>query len=464
MKIQITLNGALKELRVPPMKRMLDVLREDCGLLGAKEGCGEGECGACAVIMDDALVDTCLIPAIQMAGRRVDTVEGLAAPKGMGDFELDDLQKFFLEEGAVHCGFCTPGMIMAAVALLRRNPHPTEEEVHVSLAGNICRCTGYEKICNAVLRAAEAGYGDRLTPGRNLCTEMRPVFEGDEADKFFSPRSLKEALDVLSSQRDVLILSGGTDIGPDTKGGRIRPVRVMDVFSVPEMNGIEVVGEGTDAYIRIGACATNTDIVTCAATRKHLPALVIASSRSGALAMQNRATIGGNICTASGAGDLPVALLALGALCVAAGPDAERIVALDDFITGYRKNVLASDELLKEIRVPMPAPGSRQVFYKRGSRKALTLSRASLAFYVDVRNGKIAAFRASAGSMSPVPIRLKNLSAAMPGRALSESLPMEAARLAYGDVNPRKTPKYRKTMIANLTHRFFSEVCEGVKA
>lgn len=455
MKIQVTLNGELKEIRVHPMKRMLDVLREDFGLLGAKEGCGEGECGACAVIMDGALVDTCLIPAIQMAGRDILTIEALGTAKQFEEVELDDMQKFFLQEGAVHCGFCSPGMIMAAVALLMHTPHPTDEEIRIGLAGNICRCTGYEKICKAVAAAAAAGYGEKMARHQNLCTLQLPKFEGDEAANYFRPADLGEALDALAKNPDLLVLAGGTDIGPDARSGKLDPKRLIDLFYVPELKGIKLDGD----TIRIGACVTNTDIVTSPTARKYLPALVTASSRSGALAMQNRATIGGNICTASGAGDLPVALLALGATVVAASASGTREMPLDDFITGYRKNALQPGELLMEIRIPIPKEGSRQVFYKRGSRKALTLSRASLAIYIYAESGKIVEFRAAAGSMSPVPIRLKQLSASMPGRELGATLPDEAARIAYGDVNPRKTPQYRKTMIANLTHRFMTEVC-----
>lgn len=459
MKIQVTLNGELREAQVHPMKRMLDVLREDFGLHGAKEGCGEGECGACAVVMDGKLVDTCLIPAMQMAGREILTIEGLGSAAN-----LDLLQQSFLDEGAVHCGFCTPAMIMAAHALLADNPHPSEDEIRIGLAGNICRCTGYEKICNAVEKAASLSYGDNLESFSNICSIKTPVFESNEGDQYFAPSSLAEAVDTLGKYDDILVFSGGTDIGPDTRGGRISPVRVMDIFSIPELNGIELKQDEKEPYIRIGAAASNTDILESPVTREYLPALLTASLRSGAHAMQNRATIGGNIVTASGAGDLPVVLLALGARVVTTGKSGEREMELDDFITGYRKTVLQKGELLKEIRVPVPQAGSRQIFYKRGSRKALTLSRASLAIFIHCKDGRISEFRAAAGSMSPVPLRLKKLSAEMPGRELTPALPGEAARIAYGDVNPRKTPLYRKTIVANLTHRFFSELLreEGI--
>lgn len=450
MNIEIVLNGTLREIDVPPMKRMLDVLREDLNLLGAKEGCGEGECGACAVMMDGDLVDTCLVPAVQMAGRRILTIEGLGTPE-----HLDGLQQVFLDEGAVHCGFCTPGMIMAACALLGKNPHPSDHEIRVGLAGNICRCTGYEKICNAVAKAASLGYGDRLQKkNETLSVKNVPVFNKEEEKLFFSPRSLADALDILEKAGDILIFSGGTDIGPDTRNGGISPSRVMDIFSVPELKGIDMLDS---SYIRIGACCTNTDIVNSPVAQEFLPALVTASSRSGARAMQNRATVGGNIATASGAGDLPVVLLALGAKVAVASKSGERVLPLENFITGYRKTVLREGEILKEIHVPLPAKDARQIFYKRGSRKALTLSRASLALYVHCDKGRIMEFRAAAGSMSPVPILLQNLNRTMPGREITATLPDEAAGIAYDDVNPRKTPQYRKTMIANLTRRFFKE-------
>jgi len=154
MKIKFTLNGKETGGDWPAEKRLLDVIREDLGLTGAKEGCGEGECGACSVLMDGKIVNSCLVPLGQTEGARIVTPEGLKeSPRGRA------LLDAFAQAGAVQCGFCTPGMMMAAEALLSRNPKPDEQTVREAISGNLCRCTGYDKIVLAILLAAEKGGG-----------------------------------------------------------------------------------------------------------------------------------------------------------------------------------------------------------------------------------------------------------------------------------------------------------------
>ena len=148
-QIRFTVNGQRATVEAPPMKRLLDVLREDLGLTGTKEGCGEGECGSCSVRMNGVLVNSCLVPILQANSARIETVEGLAI-----DAELHPLQKAFLECGGAQCGICTPGMLMAATHLLAHNPHPSIEEIREGLAGNLCRCTGFIKIFESVISAA----------------------------------------------------------------------------------------------------------------------------------------------------------------------------------------------------------------------------------------------------------------------------------------------------------------------
>jgi carbon-monoxide dehydrogenase small subunit len=149
VSIHVNVNGDSRTVTVPPMKRLLDVLRDDLHLTGTKEGCGEGECGSCSVRMNGDLVNSCLVPALQANGATVETVEGLAC-----DGVLHPLQQSFLECGGAQCGICTPGMLMAARHLLAHNPHPTLAEIREGLAGNLCRCTGFTRIFESVLFAA----------------------------------------------------------------------------------------------------------------------------------------------------------------------------------------------------------------------------------------------------------------------------------------------------------------------
>jgi aerobic carbon-monoxide dehydrogenase small subunit len=150
MTFKLTVNGIVADVEAPGMRRLLDVLREDLGLTGTKEGCGEGECGACTVLVDGVVVDSCLVPLCQVNGASVDTVEGLASGN-----DLNILQAAFLETGGAQCGICTPGMLMAGEAFLASGAEGTEDAVREAIAGNLCRCTGYTKIIDAIVLAAQ---------------------------------------------------------------------------------------------------------------------------------------------------------------------------------------------------------------------------------------------------------------------------------------------------------------------
>jgi len=153
-KIEFILNGEPQVASVDPSARLLDYLRDVKQLTGTKEGCGEGECGACAVLFDSEIANSCLVPMANVAGHDILTIEGFRTTE-----RYKILEKAFLDQGAVQCGFCTPGMIIAAESLLRKNPHPTDREIRVGLSGNLCRCTGYNMIVSAIMQASEVGDG-----------------------------------------------------------------------------------------------------------------------------------------------------------------------------------------------------------------------------------------------------------------------------------------------------------------
>jgi carbon-monoxide dehydrogenase small subunit len=149
LEIRLTINGSRRCLRVPPKTTLLELIRRHLGLTGTKEGCGKGQCGSCTVLLDGRPVNSCLVLAAQAEGRAVTTIEGLAQ-----DGRLDEIQTAFIEEGAVQCGFCTPGLILTARALLDEHPDPGEEQIREAISGHLCRCTGYAAIVRAIRRAA----------------------------------------------------------------------------------------------------------------------------------------------------------------------------------------------------------------------------------------------------------------------------------------------------------------------
>ncbi len=449
MKIEMTVNGELCHFDVPPLTPLLTVLRKTPGLKGAKWGCGEGECGACSMIVDGRLMNSCLIPAVQVSGSEILTVEGLGGPD-----EMDMLQKAFVTEGAVQCGLCTPGMVMAARALLEENPSPTREEIKIALSGNICRCTGYEKIFDAVERAVREGYCKTFKPRPNLCGSVLPAAVTENDKNCLTPRDLQEALEVLAENENVTVMAGCTELILDIKNGKLLPQKLADLSRIKELRETGISG----GSVRIGSSVTNGDLIRSGTIKKYLPALWEAAFRSGAPAVQNRATVGGNLATASGAADLPSILLPLNACIVVESVRGSREMNLEDFIIGYRKTDLRKGEIIREIVVPLPKENSVQRFYKRGSRKSLTLSRISLGFYAEVENGVAVEFRAAAGSMSPTPIRLKKLESSLKGRRLTAKVADEAAVTAYEEVEPRKSSQWRKTVTSNLVRKFLKEI------
>ncbi len=452
MKFECTVNGRECSVDAPPMRRLLDILRQDLGLPGTKEGCGEGECGACAVLLDGRLVNSCLVPAFQLPGRTVETIEALAA-----DGAPDALQQSFLDAGAVQCGFCTPGLVMASRALLSKNAKPTRAEIREGIAGNLCRCTGYEAVVNAVEKAVERGYSPCLanSSGGNAGV----ILEAGERGKVFMPRSLEEALNVLAEHGEKLtVVAGGTDLMVDMeKKGLVAPEAVLDVTGIEALRRIELRGE----WLEIGAGATFAEIAVHPDAIAVAPALAKCASQVGAAAIQNRATIGGNIATASAAADSPPVLMALGAVLVLASSQGPREMPVEEFFAEYRKTARHADELLIAVRIPVSVKGSRQMFRKVGLRQALAISRVSVACVASLKDGVVTSCRIAAGSMSPIPQLLQNVSEAVCGKVLNRNLAEEAGRLADAAVSPRTAQEYRKETTGNLVTRFFRDILEG---
>src|SRR6266851_4613471 len=330
MQVQLTVNGQARSDEVEPRLLLVHYLRQRCGLRAANVGCDTTSCGACTVLLNGRSVKSCTMLTVQAAGQEVTTAEGLAV-----DGQLHPVQQAFRQEHGLQCGFCTPGMVMAAVGLLAENPHPTEAEVREGLEGNFCRCTGYHNIVR--------GAGCRRRDGRRGDPVIPAPFEYATAD------SAEHALELLAKfGEEAKLLAGGHSLLPMMKLRLAYPSALIDIGRVGELAGVRADGD----ELVIGATTCHADVAGSDLVRSQAPLLAHSAAQVGDPQIRHRGTIGGSLAHADPAADLPMALVALGGSVDITGPDGTRTVAADDFFTGFFETALEPGELLTAVRVP----------------------------------------------------------------------------------------------------------------
>jgi xanthine dehydrogenase iron-sulfur cluster and FAD-binding subunit A len=443
LEVAMTVNGAPRRVRVRTEQRLLDVLRDDLRLTGAKEGCGKGECGSCTVIVDGRPIVSCLMLGYQADGSVVETIEGLAR-----DGELHPLQDAFIEAGGVQCGICIPGMVMAGKALLDRKERLGPADIKQGLAGNLCRCTGYTKIFEAVARAA----------GQNA-ERTRAYPPEPAAPTYHRPRSLEEALEILVQRGGtVRPVAGGTDCLVEAKDGKRDRGALFDLTAVPELSGIE---EEADS-IRIGATATHAEMMASPLLNRYVPALPIGCSWVGGPQIRNRGTLGGNIAHGSPAGDTIPALYVADAVVQVVSVSDRRDIPIADFFTGPGKTVLAGDELILGVKIPK-RQGVRASFLRLGQRQAQAISKVSVAVALSFKEGRPEWVRVALGAVAPTVIRAPRTEAALlqggyEGMRQALAAVAEEAR-PIDDL--RSSREYRRAMTAVLLQRAIRNITEG---
>jgi xanthine dehydrogenase small subunit len=443
--IGFSVNGEPVELVAPGGRRLLDVLRADLRLTGTKEGCGEGECGACTVLVDGEVALSCLIPVAQVAGSAVRTIEGMGS-----DGRLEPLQQTFLETGAAQCGICTPWMLMTARAYLDEGGGPDEAAIREAIAGNLCRCTGYTKIVDAIALAAEeertGGEPDRTSrPARRIAADT-------SGPPLLTPRTLAEAVDLLAGT-GARPIAGGTDVMVGLAAGALPgDGLLLDLRGLDELRGID----RADGELVLGALTTYTDLRRSALAASVLPVLADVAATIGARQIQNRGTIGGNVVNASPAGDMLPVLLATDATIDLVGPRGERSVPASEFWIGYRRTARAADELVTRIRVPL-VEGRRVRYRKVGTRRAQAISKVVLAAAWREDGRAWRDVRIGVGSVAEVPIRARATEAALEGAVAGPDTAERAAAAIEGEVRPiddvRSTAVYRRTVTGRVLRR-----------
>ncbi len=410
-RIALTLNGEPLALdpATEPTQTLLDWLRAQ-GLTGTKEGCAEGDCGACTVVLEGAdgarrPVNACLCAMGQLHGRAIRTVEGLRG---------DEVPRALAEADATQCGFCTPGIAMSAWAWAREGGDP-----HEALAGNLCRCTGYRPILDAMARLAHDAAPAPAAP---------VVGSACFGTGFHLPTALAEAIALRRAHPDAWLLMGGTDLGLRLAEHRERPERVICLLNVAEMQGVSADPGG----MRLGAAAPYEDfLAACRADPAYAP-LAPFLARLGSRQIRALGTVAGNLGTASPIGDALPVLVALGG-CV---ETSARDIAAEAFVTGYRRNALAADELIVAIRVPRPPTGALVAAEKLSRRHDQDISAASLAALVTFEGAAVASARLAFGGMADRPKRALAAERALVGRTLDDAAAVAAGALLGEDLSP----------------------------
>ncbi|WP_311222702.1 MULTISPECIES: xanthine dehydrogenase small subunit [unclassified Acidovorax] len=479
---------------VPPDRTLLEVLREDLGATGTKEGCGEGDCGACTVVLGEArggrvhyhAINSCIRLAHSIDGMALWTVEDLAAdpliqptasPGGataIGDASLEPGPAAQQPDGTLHpaqeamvqchgsqCGFCTPGFVMSLFGMYQNHVCQgrtiTRTLAAEELSGNLCRCTGYRPILDAAqqMHTLPPVQVDEplLLQELELLALDGQALEADLA--YISPTTLDALLAARAAHPGAQVVAGATDVGLWVTKQHRRFAQVLDVTRAAPLRRID----GPDGWLRIGAAVSLADAF--AALCEPWPQLHSFAARFAGLPVRNSGTLGGNVANGSPIGDSMPLLIALGAQVVLASVRGERALPLEDLYTGYRQNVMAADELLVRIDVPLPAPGERLAAYKVSKRFDDDISAVCLVVNLRIEGATVQAARIGAGGVAATPARARQTEAALAGQPWNTATVRQAAAALQAEFNPisdmRASGDYRREVLGALMQRYWLE-------
>ncbi len=465
--IRFLLGSSVRELRdVSPTLTVLEYLRSVEYLCGTKEGCAEGDCGACTVVlgapdgntMRYRAVNACILFVPALDGKQLITVEHLRGADGA----LHPVQQAMVDRHASQCGFCTPGFVMSLFALYSTAASPDRAAVNAALAGNLCRCTGYRPIVDAALASCGGPASGRFATGaadtaaqlRALDTDATLALHHAE-ERYFAPRSIAALAEVLLRHPAAMLLSGGTDVGLLVSKQHRRLGTIVALDAVSEMAGI---ARDTDA-LRIGAGATYEDALTV--LEPLYPDFGVLLRQLGSRQVRNRGTIGGNIGNASPIGDATPVLIALDATLLLRHGTQRRSLPLEDFFLGYRRTALAPGEFIERIDVPVPQPCWQFRCYKVAKRFDQDISAVCGAFRVEIAEGRVRDIRIGFGGMAATPLRARRTELILLGQRWTEGCVQAAMDALDAEFSPisdmRASAAYRRMVARNLLYKCFLE-------
>lgn len=451
---------------------LLDFLRLDQRLTGTKEGCAEGDCGACTVLVGRLqggvlryeAVNACIRFLASVDGCHVVTIEHLRGADG----GLHPVQKAMVDEHGSQCGFCTPGFVMSLYALWMEVPEPSELQIETALQGNLCRCTGYAPIIRAAHAISRNGtpasdflVGERRAIAAKLddLRDGQRVEAGPEDNRAIIPASVDDLAEILVAHPEATIVAGATDVGLwVTKF--LRPIGPA-VF-VGQLRELKAINSGPDG-IRLGAGVTYSEAEdTLTAAYPHLAEYW---SRIAGWQVRNMGTIGGNIANGSPIGDTPPVLIALDAAITLRHGQSRRTVALEDFFIDYGKQDRTDGDFVEDITIPAISGDWRHAAYKVSKRRDEDISSVAAGFAVKVEGGIVTDARLAFGGMAATPKRATHAEAALVGQPFTKASFEAAAKALAEDFTPltdwRASAEYRLKVAQNLLRRFWLEQDEA---
>jgi xanthine dehydrogenase small subunit len=450
-----------------PTTTLLQYLRGPLGRCGTKEGCAEGDCGACTVVVGERrpdgmryrAINSCIRFVPTLDGKEVVTVESLRAPDGA----LHPVQQALVEAHASQCGFCTPGFVMSLFALWLERETVTREQAVEALTGNLCRCTGYRPILEAAMKMHALGPARHwpreglAARGANLPHDPAPL----RMPGFFAPRTVEELAHACEAEPQSLLLAGGTDIGLwTTKQLRELPPLIY-IGEVEELDRVTEDG----GMLEVGAAVSLTD--GYAALVARYPMLAELAERFGSPPVRNSGTLCGNVANGSPIGDSMPILIALGAEVVLRKGSRERTLPLEALYLAYRKNALEAGEFVRALRVPLPQAQRHVATYKISKRREQDISAVCGAFAVTLAGETVREARIAYGGMAATPKRAAAAEAALVGKPWTAATVRAAVDALARDFEPigdmRASAAYRRRMAAALLERFHAETT-GVPA
>lgn len=476
--ISFVLDGKIQTLAFNetfgPTTTVLNFLRKSAEHKGVKEGCAEGDCGACTVVIGELnpdkkitykAMDSCLVFLPMIHGKQLITVENLKQQKGAVEV-LHPVQQEMVDCNGSQCGYCTPGIIMSMFSLYKNENKPTKESIDDALTGNLCRCTGYKPIVEATAKACVHNGEDHFIENEKQTVELLSQIKDSSnsieintaTQKYYQPKTKSEAFEMRNKMQDSVLVNGATDVALRVTKRHEVLKEIIDISNIEELKKCSI----TDYVVKFGAGMSLEEVRKISKT--ELPALYETLAVFGSRQIRTLATFGGNLGSGSPIGDTLPTLMAYDAEIKLQSTDGDRIISMNKFILGYRQTERRPNEIITSIIINKPAVNTIVKFYKVSKRKDLDISTVSAGFSVTLDKGKVSGITLAYGGMAATTKRATEAEVFLMGSEwtrenIEKAMPLiETAFTPISDA--RSGAEFRSVVAKNLLMKFWNETKE----